>query len=338
MNEIYDFGERDRMLDEASKWIARLDRGLSPDEESELREFLRNPAARTQFLDLARHWDKLAALSRLADIVPVVESRPSRLHAYVGAAAGVLVFLALLVFGSSQVIQRSSISADTAVVYETAVGEQSTLQLPDASSVVMNTNTRIAVTYDDSGRYVELLRGEIHVSVSRDVHRPFTVRADDQLIQAVGTEFNVYVAVDGVELIVVEGAVRVAEDRRRDRIGKSRPPGLLAAGTTVEAGSIGIFDASGDAVSAIDAADVDAELSWRSGSLVFRGESLAEVVDEISRYTNIDFVVLNDDILDIEIGGHYRAGDVSELLESLQANFGVTYQRVGDDRVLLSRR
>ena len=56
---------------------------------------------------------------------------------------------------------------------------------------------------------------------------------------------------------------------------------------------------------------------------------------EVSRYTSIAFVFLDDDLKKVRIAGLFKAGDVDGLLAVLRQNFDIAYERVGEEKVLL---
>ena len=95
--------------------------------------------------------------------------------------------------------------------YETKVGEQSTFFLQDKSKIILNTNSLVKVTYTDKQRLFELLRGEIHVVVAHNKDKPLSVYAGSNIIQAVGTAFNVQLGNEEIELIVTDGKVLVSD-------------------------------------------------------------------------------------------------------------------------------
>ena len=340
MSNVYDFESHDRGLDEASVWIARLDRGLTAAEQEELRMFLEDPNARSQFLALAEHWDKLDSLSRLSDIMPPVAQRKSGWAWKLSAAAAVVVALAagLYVLRDDTLVSPPPPGASLAL-YETAVGEQFILNLNDGTTVALNTDSRMSVVFSANGRLVVLDHGEAHFEVAEDPYRPFSVLAGGTLFQAVGTEFSIHVSgPEDIELIVVEGAVRVDTQDHGIKTGALEPPGLMPSGDTVAAGSICLFDADTKRIDAIDVDDIEMKLSWRRGNLVFTGETLETVMQEISRYTELEFVFLDETSKRVTVAGLFRAGDVEGLLETLRANFGIAYQRTDDGKVLLSGR
>ena len=120
--------------------------------------------------------------------------------------------------------------------------------------------------------------------------------------------------------------------------GTLEPPGLMPSGETVAAGSICLFGADTKRIDAIGVDEIETKLSWRAGNLVFTGETLETAVQEISRYTKVEFVFLDETSKRVQVAGLFRAGDVDGLLETLRANFGIAYQRLDDDKVLLSGR
>ena len=343
MSKIVNLHTNDERLEIASQWIVRMDAGLSAAEEVELQAWMaedeRNAA---RLLSMAKRWDKMHDLSRLADLFPElgVEApvKHSRTVSWAAAAASVLVAIAGGLFWFSDVneIESQNVQRAAANTYETAIGEQSTITLEDGSSVVLNTNTLMRVRYSQEARVLELERGEIHVDVAADANRPFTVVAGDRILQALGTSFSVEITDEQhIELIVTEGKV----------IGGIHLPGtavpavpLLAqsAGNTVVAGEEVVLGSPDQAVIPVSAEDIEVKLSWREGRLIFRDEPLEHALAEVERYTTVQFVFMDEDIKARAVTGRFRAGDVDGLLIALRMNFDIVHERAEDGRVLLS--
>jgi transmembrane sensor len=100
--------------------------------------------------------------------------------------------------------------------FETATGEQRTFELPDGSVVYLNTHSHVAIRFAAHTREVHLLNGEALFRVHHDTSRPFRVSTDDAVVQAVGTQFDVYRREDGTVISVIEGRVN---DRSQTEIG-----------------------------------------------------------------------------------------------------------------------
>ena len=76
-------------------------------------------------------------------------------------------------------------------VYVTQIGEQQTIVLPDQSQILLNTDSRVAVSYQADRRLLTLHKGEAHFDVAHDAKRPFDVYAGGGRVNAVGTAFTV---------------------------------------------------------------------------------------------------------------------------------------------------
>lgn len=355
MSNIYQLPTQGRCHDEASDWLAKLDRGLSADEQHALKCWVKQSAEhRAALLKLASLWDRMDSLSLLSELFPQPVRQQKSLRRYYPAVAASALFALVIIawqFGSAPLAQLSDwwqpgdgVVAIVDGVYETAIGEQFTVDLPDHSRLVLNTNSLVEVVYSDKQRLLLLERGELNIAVAHDEKRPLSVMAGQKIVQAVGTAFNVQIVNDSeVELIVTEGKVLVAE--RGDIKGGM---GAKAAGnaikplsdrsTVVSKGERVMLGASEEAIAKVSDADITAQLSWRQGNLVFRGETLAEAVVELGRYTPVKFQLVDARLADIRIGGRFKAGDVDGLLATLKQNFEIDYERPDAETVLLKAR
>ena len=346
-------------LEQACLWVARLDRGLQDDEQPALQQWLAaHPAHRSQLLAAAKQWDQLDALRVLADLFPEAQTAAStpaaRPQSWLGRhskalAASVLLCSVLgLVAGQWPLLQAyltggaSQIASQTS--YQTRVGESATIDLADHSKLVLNTNSFVVVRYTPEARIIELQRGEITIDVAHDSSRPLSVLAAGKVIQAVGTAFNVDLRKDSVELIVTEGIVRVAPALEQPAKGEQPLSRQLTQRLPADALALGkgervALDPAGkkpEQVERLDANALAAKLSWRSGNLIFRGEALEDVLQEISRYTEVQFELADDDKLkQIQVAGLFKAGDVNGLLEVFRHNFNISYERLSRDKILL---
>ncbi|MGV2871364.1 FecR family protein [Colwellia sp. E150_009] len=342
--------EEAKRLDEASDWIAKIDRDLTTQEMTALKTWLSLNTKNTEvLLEVAHLWDKMDDLSRLSDLFP--QASPSVLKKYPtwlsALAASVILVFSIGFYQSGFNFSIFNQLNQSAVVvmqmnYQTGIGESNTINLPDHSKVVLNTNSFVQVRYTPTARIIDLQRGEIHIDVAHDTSRPLSVLARGKVIQAVGTAFNVEVRNELVELIVTDGKVLVAVRKNDiasmniDDIAKRLPQNSMA----VSKGEQIDLDLTGSAVEKVikvDPVEVAAKLSWRTGNLIFRGESLAEAMAEISRYTNMKFELSDDEALkNVQVAGMFKTGDVTGLLEVLSNNFNIRYERVSNDKIILN--
>ena len=333
MKPLYEFPADYEVYEEASIWIARMDKGLAADEEEALRRWLsRSDENRAVLLEMTKLWDRMDTLSRLSDIfphAPAQERKPVRLP--LRLAASVAVAVVGVWVGTELYLATDSVQTVTEPatnLHETAIGEQAAVELPDGTRVTLNTNTLIRVSYTGERRLVTLERGEIHVQVSHDPGRRFSVIANDHVVQAVGTEFNVEIRDDQrIELLVTDGIVIVGILEGTAFGDNPDSPSILPPSAVAS---------SEEELRTVEPEEIEVKLSWTEGNLIFRGESLEEAITEISRYTSVEFRFLDDDSKRVRVLGLFQTGDVDGLLAALRENFDISYERTDDDTILLS--
>lgn len=365
MDNICKFTDRSTIEQEAAQWLIRLDgdEPLSKRELAALREWLaRSPRHRKELNNLNSFWanniltELVVPLGRhetrrgwRALLTQVLRSVPS-LAATV-AALMVLAGIGLWFF-SNPLIESNGL-------YLTAVGQQKSLTMADGTVVQLNTNSQIQVEYNEQYRNIRLLQGEAHFEVAKDAQHPFRVYAGAGRAQAVGTAFTVYLKDDGVNVLVTEGRVALASLGRSTPMSTTPSPpevdkpaavdpyvntasnnlGILKAGEavtldTTDAGNDGHTQLM-DVVQVIDEDELTRRQSWRQGLLVFSGEPLEQVVLEISRYTTVSIEIPDPDLRQIQIGGRFKVGDIDNMFDALETNFGVKVNRLNYNRVQL---
>lgn len=231
-----------------------------------------------------------------------VRPAPRAWHRGLAVAATLLLALGVLFF------TVSSPSTPATLTLIAPVGEQLSTELPDASRVRLNSDTRLVATFSENSRTVTLLSGEATFEVERD-GRPFEVHTHDGVTRVLGTVFNVQLTENGATRVsVLEGKVQVEGARQR-----RGAPVELAQGQAVN------YDHQG--VSSVNAADTDRILSWHSGRLRFQEWPLSRVIAEYNRYTpNKVRVEGGEDIL---FSGSFTLENKDELLTTLENVYGV---------------
>ncbi len=337
----------ERRLDIASDWIAKMDRELTAEERKALALWLHSDVENLHvLLEIAQMWDKMDELGRLSDIFP--KAKPTRKKTSVwmgGIAASILLFLSIGLYQFTQDVEpNAQVTGIIAMQnsYQTAVGESNTINLPDDSILVLNTNSFVQVKYTANERIIELQRGEINIEVAHDKSRPLSVLAGGKVIRAVGTAFNVDVRPSGVELIVTDGKVLVVKKSAEAFLKESHAdqPKLMGTALAVakdERGMLNNREPLSSVASKVAPGEIATKLSWRTGNLIFRGESLEEAMAEISRYTDIHFELADDENLKkIKVAGMFKTGDVNGLLNILDQNFNVSHEKLSRNNIKLN--
>lgn len=346
----------EKAREEASRWLGRLGRGLRDDEGTRLREWLQQPLNRKTIAESARLWHEPEVIAVLRELVPVApDFTPGRrpaprsgiltLSLLAVAAAAVVIAAALALGGKpmwAYLFNRSQLwlPAVGGKSYVTAIGEERTISLPDNSTAQLNTHTRMFVNYGATSRDVNLLFGEADFHVRADDRRPFSVLAGGHRLEVQGTSFDVRVlSAETVLLMVTEGSVKVdySAAASRDTPALARlHDNYTFDDTTVSATETALLEPGFLFARKIAASDADARLAWQHGMIILRGARLQDALREVDRYTDTQFVLADERLRDMRIGGDFRTGDVEGLLQSLKRDFRIDSRRDTQGRVVLT--
>lgn len=256
--------------------------------------------------------------------------RRARPFAAVVAASLMVMVGASVLFGSFADRVWHAPAAAAAEIYETAVGERSTVTLSDGSVVTLNTNSAMEVRFTSAEREILLARGQGYFEVAKDADRPFIVSAGDKRIMALGTIFDVHYGDDKrVRVTLVEGVVNVNNAPLRQK------EGVMAAdkGVRLHPGEQLFASAQNTQVETVD---LDETTSWRTGKLVFRDRLLSEVVAEMNRYSNQKLTLRDDARLkQLRVSGVFTTGRASTFVNALEDMAPVEAQRTGRSELAL---
>ena len=328
-----------------SLWLAKMDRTLTSDEELRFKEWLKEDKSHQPMLfKMAALWDKMSELKRLSKLFPEPSelersSKGNRItHWPMNLAASVLLvlFVGIVSMGDSFKSLTNSNRLVYSITYETQIGENRIIYLPDNTKISLNTDSQVSVEYYEDYRVLKLKRGELHVQVAHDKSRPLSVLANNKVIQAVGTAFNVQKNHFDIELIVTEGKVIIGQfdplqPFEEDVLNISSDAIAVTKGEYI---SLGLVK---NKPQKIDSRTLSDNLSWQKGNLVFNGETLEEALKEVSRYTSVKFIIRGDDLKNIKIAGRFKTGDIDGLIRALSGNFNIKTERVGDESIVLSQ-
>jgi transmembrane sensor len=238
------------------------------------------------------------------------------------AAAAAAVIGAIVVGGAWNLYKQQ---AETR--FQTAIGEQVAVALPDGSSFDLNTDSRIWVDYSQRQRVIRLEHGEAFFKVAHDSQRPFWVRAGDYWVRAVGTAFNVYLTPTGVEVTVSEGTVNVVHATANES-----PPSdaaITQSASPVTAGEQADVHGRAEVIHELNSAQLSRLLAWRKSSLYFQDQPLGDVVNELMRYTTLRIEFDDDQLRHLPVGGTFQTSPegAEALLTMLHDGFGTTIRR-----------
>jgi transmembrane sensor len=315
---------------EAANWVVRLDADdVSTQERQALEAWLAADAAHRQAFERAQAgWDELSALTpyalRSTNALSSVAAPANAPWLRVGGAVAAALAIAVLGVGLLRTLGPAPVAATP---FESAVGEQNRVPLPDGSFMLLNTASRAEIRFDEQTRVVALLAGEAFFEVAKDPERPFRVDTAGGSVTAVGTAFAVSVWDGAVQVAVTEGTVSVRALAAASS-SASAPPVELAVGESVRIAAEAVVLDTQPLVA------LERQLSWRTGILEFEDEPLGAVVQSVSRYTDLR-IDIHPSLEDRRFGGAFPVGDVEALLGALPV-YGVKVERLGPDHVRLS--
>ena len=284
-------------MDEAVTWFAHL-REDGADRAAFEAWIAASPAHEAAYAKVRRLWQSpalSAALGHFDQALPTGKTRkPARFHARRWMLAASLLLMAGWGLVATGLPERWQ--AD----YTTAAGEQRNITLADGSTVTLNTDSVLALAFDDGQRGVRLLAGEAYFHVQPDSARPFTVQAGPASVRVVGTRFSVR-AGDGTRVEVESGTVACSNGE-----GQSVP---VTAGQQVTVTRQGVtppvpFDSA-------------TRLAWVKGRMIFSDQPLAEVVQELDRYRPGAIFIANPALARLRVTGNYKLGDSTAILQAL---------------------
>lgn len=343
---------------EALAWIAQL----SGDDVSEkdllaFREWAqKSPAHQKEIVELSEFWEGLNILTTMdgpiyeADKVYKKLRDRQKWRKGLVATATIVCGLLLLTLGQfvfTNSYPRSDQPVETAiafpVVLKSEIGEQQTHTLPDGSTITLNTDSYLEVNYARNQRNIRLVKGEAFFEVAKDNSRPFLVFANNGVIRAVGTEFSVWVQNDySLDIIVAEGTIELSSltpktPGERASASDGRPAQIVSLGM-VTAGQSARLNDQKTSIELVSDELIDLKLSWKEGLLKFRGESLEEVIAQVSRYTQLQIGIDDDpELRALRFGGVFKSGETDVLFRTLETQFGIVAKNQNDTSVILVR-
>lgn len=311
----------EQLSDAALGWIARLrSDDASEDDRQAFALWLGEHRSHLQAMDDALElWDDLGVVRHLQveEQPPAKAANSSRWLAAAFATAACLV-LAVVLWPQ---VQPDPVSNQ----YHSAMGERLNIELPDGSRALLNTNSRISVTYADDQRLVELQQGEVWFKVEPNKQRPFHVDAGETRITAVGTAFNIYLSPSSTDVTVTEGVVKVS--------------GLGQAGSSAKHTELlhenQVLTADTEGWELFDADDISKQLAWQRGELVAEEMPLPELVEQLQRYQDKRIIIADPYVASLSVSGVLQLDQPEASLSAVAVSLGLQITPLSDTSDLL---
>jgi hypothetical protein len=222
-----------------------------------------------------------------------------------------------LLYSFAKNMRRIPEANPSEVIYnkiETPFGGKYQINLPDGSKVWLNSASSLRFPAFFSGKTREVeLNGEAFFDVAKNPDMPFKVVTKDQIVEVLGTQFNInsYADEESFKTTLIEGSVKVIY---KDRIillnpGQQFQPSLKS--------------------SKVIEADTEEVTAWKNGYFLFKDEDIQSIMRKISRWYNVE-VSYSGEIPDVGFGGNIsRSKGIDEVLNVLQLTNAVHFKVEG---------
>jgi transmembrane sensor len=222
---------------------------------------------------------------------------------------------------NKEIDQKRSLDAQ----YNTVLvpyGKRAHLSLSDGTLVWLNSGSKLIypTAFNTKSREV-FLEGEGVFDVAHNAAKPFFVRAaNNYSVRVLGTLFNVscYAADSKISTALLRGKVRVAYAKKgflaSDTIQADLTPGMITA-----------LDLKKQTIQTLKQ-DVTPLFSWTKGYYEFSEQRLSEVLDKLTRYYNVTFIINRKVNQKETYSGAFKLNDdLNKVVKTLEATTGFEF-------------
>ncbi|WP_270087880.1 FecR family protein [Sphingobacterium sp. SYP-B4668] len=223
--------------------------------------------------------------------------------------------------GSISYILDNDVDSKT-VIYNTIVtprGGEYKLNLSDGTQVFVNSSSRLRypVRFEGSSRQVEL-DGEAYFDVTKQFinghNIPFIVKTGPQVLEVLGTIFNINSYGKSIQTTLVEGSVKLSYGNGQSRIIKPNQQSNYEP----QAHS-----------STITEVDPFFAIAWKNGSFSFEDASIYDVMESVGRWYDVEVHFKGDFSGERFSGTMSRSDDIEKVLKTIELTGEMKFNRTG---------
>lgn len=292
-------------LDQALEWCVRLqDPSMTPAEHEAFTQWLSADPSHPAAWQRARQVWGMAGVAGHAHVTASRTTCPrSPRRMFIGLASAAVLLLAVTVF---------VISPAHWADYRTEVAQVRSWTLEDGSTVQLAPQTALDVSFTVDERRLHLYQGQAWFKVAPNPARPFIVEAGGGDVRALGTAFDVQVLDDGANVTVTEHSVQVSY-----------------AGQQVQAEEGQALHYGAQGIGTLRRVDPGHQLAWREQRLMFRDESLIQVLQRLQPYSRAHLLLTDSSLALLRVTAAVQAREADAALQSLQVILPIRVTKVG---------
>lgn len=268
-------------------------------------------------INVDRAWNNL--LNRLNED-PLIEKPPAGKGLFITdfflrMAAGLLILISL---GAAAYLIFNHRITDSGIVVATEMNQKNLqVTLPDGSTVILNRNTSVTYGRNFGKRTREVsLSGEAFFDIAPDPDMPFVVNAGNAAVTVKGTSFNVISSnsASAVEVYVLTGKVVLSDN-----------PGSRSM--ELEPGTIGTMKKE---ISSKTMNNNPNYLAWNTGILVYDGQTLETVFNDLRKVYNMEIVADDPAILRNTWTSPINNQPQETIIRLICTSFNLNFTKVGN--------
>ncbi len=313
----------DREWAGAAAWLSGEESGSSEDarilvsEEADIMKKwndLKDPEQ--EIIDVDRAWAKLdRRIVAESPYITLTAARNTFLRTFARIAAMVLI-----VAGTGWIFFE--VAAPQKITVASSPDEKNIeVILADGSTVYLNRDSRLTYPKSFRGESRKVsLSGEAYFDIAPDAKHPFIIDAGKASVKVLGTSFNVITENSDreVEVFVASGKVMVTSEDGEQNL-------------TLEPEYVGRVSDS----SASSALNTNVNyLAWHTDMLIYEGERLGVVFDDLKRAYGIDIKVADPEIADFRLTSPFEQQPHDTIVKLICTTFNLRSVREGGTYIL----
>jgi len=290
-----------------------------------------SPQNEAHYLESLKAWDALTLLNEMEqfnsfDALKKVNSKIAQYDSsnwwYILQRIAAILLLPLLIYSgflTFQYILLKNLPVEQ-VMMQTVSSRQGMVTqfaLADGTKVWLNSCSELQFPTRFTGNIRDVtLKGEAYFEVTKNEKQPFRVKANELNIEVLGTSFNVinYESDTQTEVILVEGKVKLSTVTGP----VNKEFGIMHPGQRA------VYHEELRKVYTKQV-DVDKYIAWRNGDLIFRDDSMEDVVKRLSRWFNVEIVINDPEIRKYIYKATFRNENLKQVLNLLKLSAPIDY-------------
>jgi transmembrane sensor len=293
------------LREEAQQWLLRLTSGAATTEDAQaFRDWCDKSQAHLEaFASARRLWKNLGPAAEIF-------TRHERERALTGATTD-----------AAPPMHLWSSMSDVAADFHTGTGEQRRVEVAPGIVIEMNTQTSINVRqYQGRVVGIDLLGGELQVKNAATAGNGFVVYAGGgKAVVGMQALCNIRCLDSNVQFTGLDGVSSVQYQGRSAIIGGAQ---------RVNYGNGQLF--------ATVAADTELTMAWRRRVLIFDGQPLSDVVEEINRYRPGRIVLANAQLASRKVQARLSLNQLADVANLIHDAYGASVTSLPGGIVVLS--